>query len=150
MFLLGLTPSIFHEASPSDGTAEKQTSSCVWFVDGHSFKTGFLFFDWLWSWDKRFQKKKMQYAHFMGAVSQSLMEGWRGRVTTIRCPEKCLFILKIISSLVWCPVPPEGLSRLASGFFQGLLQSLFKLLVLPLHLLDFVLFFFVQYHQEVL
>lgn len=53
-------------------------ASCVWFVDRHSFKTGFPFLDWLWSCDKRFQKKKMQYAHFMDAVSQSLMEDEEG------------------------------------------------------------------------
>lgn len=146
MFLLGLTFSIFHEASSSDGTTEKRTSSCAWFVDGHSSETGFPFFDWLWSCDKRFQKKKIQYVRFTSAVCQSLMEGWMGKVTTRRCPEKCLFILKITSSLVWFPVPPEKLAGLASSFFQGLLQSLFKLLVLPLHLLDFVLLFFVQYH----
>lgn len=40
-----------------------------------SFKPGFPFLDWLRSWDKRFQKKKMQHVHFMGAVSQSLIEG---------------------------------------------------------------------------
>lgn len=47
------------EPSPADGAAGKPTSSWVWFVEA-VLKTAFPFLDWLWSWEKRFQKGKMQ------------------------------------------------------------------------------------------
>lgn len=68
--LLDVTRRIFHGASPADGTAAKPSSSCVCFVEA-VLQTGFPFLDWLWSWGKRFQKKKMQTDGFRGAGSQS-------------------------------------------------------------------------------
>lgn len=57
--LLGVTARIFHAASPADGTAGNPASSWGGFVEAVS-KTAFLSLDWLWSWEKRLQKKKMQ------------------------------------------------------------------------------------------
>lgn len=62
-----------HRENSSGGHSWKPTSSCVRFVEA-VLKTGFPFLDWLWSWEKRFQKKKMQWDCFRGAGSQSL---WR-------------------------------------------------------------------------